>query len=240
MKIRAVIFDVYHTLLEVGPPPLDPAGRWEILWQDTLADPPRLSLEEFTAECGRRIERDHAAARGAGIAYPEIDWPTVAREVLPELAHLEAAQANDFLYRHAQLQRTVRLMPGAADALGALGGRGVLLGIASNAQLYTLCELDAALESAHLRRSIFDPELCFWSFAFGFSKPDPHVFRFLSARLRGRGIDPEDTLMVGDRIDNDIEPARAQHWQTWRLLPAASADPAKEGDWRQLAGKLSL
>ena len=33
MSIRAVIFDIYDTLLEVGPPPPDAARRWENLWQ---------------------------------------------------------------------------------------------------------------------------------------------------------------------------------------------------------------
>ena len=56
---------------------------------------------------------------------------------------------------------------------------------------------------------MFDPELRFWSFENGFSKPDPHVFRILTARLEARGISPSETLMVGDRFDNDIEPARA-------------------------------
>jgi FMN phosphatase YigB (HAD superfamily) len=240
MKIRAVIFDVYHTLLEVGPPPLDAAERWEFLWQDTMADPPRLSLEEFAAECGKRIEREHAAACALGIAFPEIHWPTVARDVLPELAHLDDGRCDEFLYRHAQLQRTVRLMPGAAEVLDALGRCDTLPGIASNAQPYTLRELDAALAGVKLNRTLFDPELCFWSFASGFSKPDPHVFRLLGARLRGRGIGPEETLMVGDRLDNDIEPARAQGWQTWRLLPGPSANMADEGDWRQLAVRMAL
>lgn len=239
MNIRAVIFDVYNTLLEVGPPPLDAAEQWKFLWEDTIADPPRLSLEEFGAECGKRIEREHAAAHALGIAFPEIHWPSVAREVLPELAQLGDGHCDEFLYRHAQLQRTVRLMPGAAEMLAALVERGILHGIASNAQPYTLRELDAALAGAKLNRSIFDPELCFWSFVFGFSKPDPHVFRLLGARLRARRIGPEQTLMVGDRLDNDIEPARAQGWQTWLLLPGASADADTEGDWRQLASRLA-
>ena len=38
--------------------------------------------------------------------------------------------------------------------------------------------------------------------------------------------------MVGDRTDNDIEPARAQGWQTWKL-EAAPVHEA-EGDWNRL------
>jgi FMN phosphatase YigB (HAD superfamily) len=103
------------------------------------------------------------------------------------------------------------------------------MGIASNAQPYTLRELEGALLGRGLSLAVFTPELCFWSFEHGFSKPDPHVVRLLSARLRARGVRPDDTLMVGDRMDNDIEPARAQGWQTWKL--AVAPQGPSEGDW---------
>jgi FMN phosphatase YigB (HAD superfamily) len=238
MKIRVVIFDVYHTLLEIGPPPIDAAERWEFLWEDTLADPARLTLEEFSDECRRIIDREHAAARATGIAHPEVFWPAVAREALLELAHLDAAGVDGFLFRHAQLQRTVALMPGAAEVLHSLAKQEIPIGIASNAQPYTLHELDAALGSVKLDRDIFDRDLTFWSFASGFSKPDPHVFRMLSARLSARGIANSETLMVGDRLDNDVEPARAQGWQTWLMLPPGSTTTENAGDWRGLAGVL--
>src|SRR2546426_228704 len=129
--------------------------------------------------------------------------------------------------------------PSAADGLRALGGRGVLLGIASNAQPYTLRELDAAFASAGLSRNkLFAPSLCFFSFEHGFSKPDPHVFRLLTARLRLCGISPNETLMIGNRLDNDIGPAKAQGWQTWHFTEQASADGNQEGDWSQLTQRL--
>lgn len=242
MKVRAVIVDVYHTLMEIEPPPASAAEQWEFLWEDKLADPARLSLAEFADTCRGIIEREHALARSHGIAYPEIFWPAVAREALPELAHLEPDQLDDFLYRHAQLQRTVKLMPGAGEVLEKLVERKIALGIASNAQPYTLRELDSALAEENLPRSLFDPEICFWSFACGFSKPDPHVFRLLAARLRVRGVAPGETLMIGDRLDNDIEPARAQGWQVWQLTPpgchpGAAADT---GNWNDLARHLAL
>ena len=38
--------------------------------------------------------------------------------------------------------------------------------------------------------------------------------------------------MVGDRLDNDLEPARAQGWQTWHLTNAPSGPGA--GSWADL------
>ena len=235
MKIRAVIFDIYGTLLEVGPPRPDARMRWELLWQARLNVEPRLSLEQFSAECERVIAREHAAARMRGIAYPEIYWPDAVSEVLPEFAHLPENDRSDFRFYHAQMAHTVRLMPGAADAVRQFLDGQVRLGLASNCQPYTLRELDTILAGVSLSRKLFTPDLCFFSFEHGFSKPDPHVFQTLTARLAAIGISPRETLMVGDRLDNDITPAKAYGWQTWQLRALPTENGRIEGDWKQLA-----
>lgn len=236
VKLRAVIFDIYRTVLEVGPPPVDAAERWAVLWRDVLGGTPRLGLAEFGAGCERVVAREHSAARETGIVYPEVHWPDVVGEVVPELAaKLEAVRA-DFMFRQTALWHTVRLMAGAGETLRAARDRGWRLGIASNAQPYTLRELAEALAEAGLSPGIFVPELSFWSFEHGFSKPDPHVFRLLTARLRALGVSPEETLMIGDRLDNDIAPARAQGWRTWQLRTEAGVGG---GDWGALGDFLA-
>lgn len=232
MNCRAVIFDVYKTLLDVGPPPADAAARWGRLWRDLLGGEPRLDLAGFATGCHEVIARDHAAARAAGVPYPEVYWPAIVREVVPEVAALDATAQTEFAFRQTGLWHTVRLCPAAADTLHDLKRSGLLLGIASNAQPYTLRELDEALATAGLSATMFTPALTFWSFAHGFSKPDPHVFRLLTARLRAHGVAPGETLMVGDRLDNDIEPARAHGWQTWHIIR-----PATES-WERLRQRL--
>lgn len=227
MKHRAIIFDIYGTLLDVGPPPADAVQRWDRAWRECLHDAPRLSLEDFTAACDGIVAAEHRAARTRGIAFPEVYWPDVVRAVLPEIARSPTGAAGDSPFFQADLMHTVRLMPGAAGALAAAGNAGMPLGLASNSQPYTRRELDAALSGAGLSRRLFTPELCFFSYEHGFSKPDPHVFCLLDARLRARGIAPAETLMIGDRADHDLEPARAAGWQVHRI-GAQSAD-----DWRR-------
>ncbi len=228
MKVRAVIFDIYKTLLDVAPPPSDAEDRWNKLLQSTFGGTVRITLEKFGADCERIIGRENANAREMGIIHPEVYWPDVTREALLELAQLSTEACDDFLYRHAQLQRTVRLMNGAGEALTQLSSSNLLLGIASNSQPYTLRELDSALTTANLSAKMFRDELAFYSFDCGFSKPNPHAFRILTARLKSLGISPEEILMVGDRLDNDIAPARAAGWQTWHLNGPAGSDA---GDW---------
>lgn len=231
MSIRAVIFDVYGTLLEVGPPPSDAGPLWRRLWREQLQAEARLDLAGFATACAAVIAREHAAARARGVAHPEVFWPQVAAEVLPELAALSVSARDEFLFQQARLWHTVRLAAAAAPTLRALAQRGLLLGIASNAQPYTLRELREALTGVGLAPNIFTPSLCFWSFEHGFSKPDPHVFQLLTARLAASGIAPRDTLMVGDLAANDIAPTRAHGWQTWHLGAAGDGDWAALGQW---------
>lgn len=240
MKVRAVILDVYHTLLRVAPPPPDAQQQWALLWKESFGKGDLLSLEEISDRCLHIIQREHAVARGIGVRHPEILWEDVMREALPELERLDGAVLEELLFRHTQLQRTVTLMPGAPEVLTALSERGVILGIASNSQAYTLRELDLALASAKLDRTLFRPELCFWSYQFGFSKPDAHVYRILDARIRHLGVASNEILMAGDRIDNDTAPAQRQGWHTWRMTGADPGDGETSGNWEQLGKKLGL
>ncbi len=234
VNIRAAIFDIYSTILEVGPPPANADELWQGLCAETLGTPPPLSRSEFSLRSSQVVGRLHADARARGIQWPEILWPSVVLEVIPGLARLSAPKREDFLLRQMKIGRTLRLAEKAEDCLRRLNDQGILLGIASNAQAYTLRELSGALQDAGFNLSSFDRDLRFWSFENGFSKPDPHVFRILTARLEARGIRPVETLMVGDRLDNDIEPARAHGWQTWHLKPGSP----RGGGFRELIAAL--
>ena len=233
MSIRAVICDIYQTVLEVCPPPADAAARWAALWLAVLKTPPRISLDQFSAQTQEIIDREHGVARNRGALYPEIFWSSVVCNVLPELDALAGDQRDNFVWQQISLLHSVRLNPGAAEGLRALHARGIALGIASNAQGYTLKELDAALAPAGLSRQLFTPSLCFFSFEHGFSKPDPEVFHWVTARLGKLGIAPHETVMIGNRLDNDIGPAKAQGWQTWHFAPPTLVEGAQEGDWAQ-------
>lgn len=240
MSIRAVIFDVYNTLLAVGAGPPDADRQWEELGRSLLGRPPSQSLGEFTRMTESIIAREHETARRAGILQPEIYWPAVACEALPELRALPEKERDGFLDRHVQLLRAVSLPSGAAQLLPALRSKGIRLGIASNSQPYTVRELETAFWNGGLTLTLFDPKLCFWSFEAGFSKPNPHVFRILTARLNAMGILPAEILMVGDRVDNDLLPAQAQGWKAWHLCENSAPATGLGGGWDALKSFLNL
>jgi FMN phosphatase YigB (HAD superfamily) len=237
MSVQALIFDIYGTLLEVGPPPPDAEARWQSLFRDRLHTEPHLNRLEFSLASSKAIARHHAAARARAIPSPEVYWPSVVMEIVPELARLSRRDREEFLFRQIQIGHTTRMTSETAAALCWLKERPCRLGIASNAQAYTLRELEEALANHGLGLDLFDRDFCFWSFEHGFGKPDPHVFQILTTRLEARGIWPPAVLMVGDHPDNDIGPARAHGWQTWWLSPQAAA--GQGGGWPALLDCLS-
>ena len=237
MKVRAAIFDVYGTLLEVGPPPSGADERWKALFLDTFKSDPTLSRLDFSIATNRAIAMRHAEAKARGIQFPEIVWPSIVAEVLPGFSRLASSLQDEFVFRQIQIGRTTQLKAGVGYVVRLLLNRGCVLGIASNAQRYTIRELQEALSGNGAHFDQFEPSLCVWSFENGFSKPDPHVFQILLARLEARGISAAETLVIGDRLDNEVEPARAHGMQTWHLTVSRSSAP-KSGSWEALANQL--
>ncbi|HEX5218856.1 MAG TPA: HAD family hydrolase [Verrucomicrobiae bacterium] len=237
MRVRAAIFDVYGTLLEVGPPPGDADERWKALFRDTFKSEPALSRLDFSIATNRAIAMRHAEAKARGIQFPEIVWPCIVAEVLSGFSRLSPSLQDEFIFRQIQIGRTTQLKTGVGYVMQLLLNRGCVLGIASNAQHYTIRELQEALAGNGAHFNQFESSLCVWSFENGFSKPDPHVFQIVSARLEARGISTAETLVIGDRLDNEIEPARAYGMQTWHLTTYPSPAP-KSGSWEALANQL--
>jgi FMN phosphatase YigB (HAD superfamily) len=226
--LKAVIFDVYETLLNVSHPEEDTEVSWEKLHAQFFGAPPQVTLDHLAERCRHLVSEDHAHAHEFGIWHPEVVWSDIMRQALPAFATLTVRQGEDFLYRHIQLLRSLTLAPECARIFSLCVEKGVLLGVASNAQPYTLREMDVALSGIGRSMDLFQKDLTMWSFENGFSKPDPHIFRILAFRLERRGIRPEQAIVIGDRMDNDIEPARAQGFQTWWL------NESHEGDWQAL------
>jgi putative hydrolase of the HAD superfamily len=97
--------------------------------------------------------------------------------------------------------------PGMVELLAVLRTAGFRLGIVANQSL----ALPAKLERLGIS-DLFDSDA--GSAALGLHKPDPRLFLAVCERL---GATPADCLMVGDRIDNDIVPARLLGMRTIRF-----------------------
>jgi HAD superfamily hydrolase (TIGR01509 family) len=56
--------------------------------------------------------------------------------------------------------------------------------------------------------------ICLSSAEVGLEKPDPAIFQLA---LSQSGREPPQAVMIGDRLDNDIRPARLLGWKTIRI-----------------------
>jgi putative hydrolase of the HAD superfamily len=120
------------------------------------------------------------------------------------------ARSVAFHYNYVSFNRG--LYPGVADALRILSDNNILLGIVSNAQFYTSMDLTLFLrDQTHGKiddfSRLFDPDLVFFSYEYGVSKPNPILFRKLFDALYELQILPSQALFVGNDLVSDIKPA---------------------------------
>jgi FMN hydrolase / 5-amino-6-(5-phospho-D-ribitylamino)uracil phosphatase len=106
-------------------------------------------------------------------------------------AHAAAVEA-----RHGGLAAT-DLYPDALPTLDALRALGARVAVIAN---------QPAIRNGQLRRLGVEPDVLAMSEALGVSKPDPAFFD-RALELIGRPS-PADVAYVGDRVDNDVLPAR--------------------------------
>lgn len=125
--------------------------------------------------------------------------------------------------RMAEDPPPVEARPGMADLLARLDGRGVPLGLVANQPAAALDRLRAAGFGSGFRHFGI-------SGTTGLRKPDPRAFLAAAAALR---VDPVDCIMVGDRIDNDIAPARALGMAAVRLRTGRHA-AQRPRSWREV------
>ncbi len=200
-KFRAVVFDIYGTLLVAPPggvkpdPLIDPVLR-EIVRQSGFEPPASPSTDLHDA-----VLRHHAAS---GIPFPEIDLRVLWREVLSLDSWTDVAaliEATEAVWHPSTP------MPGTENFIYRLARSGLSLGLLSNAQSNTLAALGPISD-------LFAPELTILSYQHGIAKPSPGLLQILTDRLAGRGITPAETLIIGNDPLHDITPAAAAGFKT--------------------------
>lgn len=133
----------------------------------------------------------HAVHSYAPDAHPAIIWHLVGGD--PKLAArcMEA-------FRSTQREIPFELRGGMVELLAELDGRGLKLGLAANQPHQTIEVLDAHGVGAWFHHREV-------SGTHGYRKPDLRLFARCCDDL---GVEPAECVMVGDRIDNDIWPAK--------------------------------
>jgi putative hydrolase of the HAD superfamily len=225
--IRAVLFDIYGTLLISASGDIGPASaeRNEQALREALSAsglPVGRLAEDIRAADALvdAISEAQALRRADGIEFPEVDIISVWRQVLGQLFQGELdLGTDDVRLRRLAVEYECRSnpvwpMPALRDTLDTLRASGRQLGIVSNAQFYTPLMFPALLD-ATVEELGFDPCLCAWSYELLEGKPSITLFQqVLNELASDHDIEPQQTLYVGNDMLKDIWPASQLGFKT--------------------------
>ena len=161
-------------------------------------------------------------APSPGEKHPEIvaerAWENIVKKLLQKDYKFDAGfygALNEFsrkiaYFFHASLQGSA-CYAGAAAALRAVAGAGLLQGLLADGQSFTAVQLQrglAAQDAAARVDALIDKDLRALSFEVGSKKPSERLFKHALGALAARGIEPGQVLHVGSRIAQDVAPAK--------------------------------
>ncbi|HVM62478.1 MAG TPA: HAD family hydrolase [Verrucomicrobiae bacterium] len=229
---KVILWDVYDTLVAARRGDLDSLLRREAELQAAFdrtvknfgihAEPTQLH-ELFV----RGIEAERQMRIAEGIPHPEVRVDEIWFKILEKFAAEETPTLNFarevalFFERQANPKE---LQFRAYDVLTTLRGRGFIQGIISNGQFYTPIELSELLGEAsrgaiRTYESVFDPQLVFFSYDLGVAKPDPTALQRAVKTLAEYSIMPDDCVMIGNSLVNDVAPAQHFGFRTVLFAP---------------------
>ncbi len=189
MTIRAVLFDV-------GGPINTEIEHERLVDADIVAVLAEAGVEVTAAQYADAVA--WAVERFAPDAHTAIIWRLVGGD-----AGL-ATRAYAAFHERAAGRNPMEPRDGIADILAWLHSRGLKLGLAANQPHTTLSVLDdLGIGQYFDHREV--------SGSHGFRKPDVRLFLRACEDL---GVEPRECVMVGDRIDNDVAPARVLGMRT--------------------------
>lgn len=194
LMIKAVFFDLYHTLLGYDPPR-------EVLQADALRE---LGIE-VAAEALRRplvtadeyIYREHSRVSLGKRSKEEqmAVWAQYERILLQE-AGIEADDRliSGLLGKMKQFELKQVLFDDVLPALTELEKRGLILGLISNVDQ----DISALLDKLGLTPWL---QVVVTSLDTGYNKPSPEIFYEAARRV---GVQPAEAIYVGDQYEIDV------------------------------------
>jgi len=227
--IRAVLFDIYGTLLISNSGEISHAklisGKGSIKHGEH-----RVKINELFKVCGykpskelsahlvsstlrQKIIERHKELQAQGIEHPEVDIRDIWRKALNNLwegkmlVESPSPFSVDLLALQYELATNpVWPMPGFPSIIRELRDMGLRLGIVSNAQFYTPLVLQEIC-SKTISQIGFEKSLCSWSYKLSEAKPSISIFKAPLAQLDKDQIRAAEVLYIGNDMLNDIASA---------------------------------
>lgn len=199
MRYRGVFFDAGETLL--GPHPSFPdvfASVLEELGHTVTVGQIETAFEEVSPSFVEILDRTGSATWSTSREISRRFWRAVYEVAFDHLGISESKrELSEALYDRFTRHESYRLFPDALPALHQVKEAGLVLGLISNFEEW-LEEMLFEWEVAHL----FD--LMVISGKEGIEKPDSKIFEIALERA---GLEPADTMYVGDHPRIDVEAA---------------------------------
>ena len=246
--IRAVLWDVYGTLLRVSDGRFtlfpDEEARLQIALDKTIHEfnmwnhmyrKPGPPWQSIIGLYKNTIERQamQAAARGD---FTEVNlvhtWGALIMKLFEKEYSYDEGQYGDLdefsekvaYFFHSCLQAT-EARSGAALAMFDIAASGLTQGFLSDGQSFTLVQtLRALSKQGELPPlyQLFRPQSLILSYDTGVRKPSKSLFTEAVQQLRSLGVQPQETLHISCRLSTDLVPARAAGMKTALLVEEKS------------------
>ncbi len=217
--IKGVLLDLDNTLLH------NPDRQWVRTF--------RQGWDRHFADCFGINRASDALRKAIGSlnAKPE-SYLTNAELILDKLvyemplsrAEISAALISFYVGPYHCFRANTSPMARSAELVEDLLNQGLLVAIATN-PLFPEDATRARIVWAGLGDFISELALITHSENMHFAKPDPAYFAEVIARV---GVEPDECLVIGDNLTNDITPARALGMQTWQVQAEDGLKPIIE------------
>lgn len=235
-NIRAVLWNVYGTLLNVAggelyfehpkkllmDVALDKTVQEFKMWGSMSRKPGQPG--EYLGQLYSQVlaEQRGIGAGGGGERYPEIAAERVWEALIKKLLFKDYQWDTGFFgalnefsrkvayFFHASLQGSA-CYPGAPAALRSVHDAGLAQGLLGDGQCFTAVQLQRGLtaeEDGLQLDELIPADLHILSYDTRSRKPSERLFRKALDVLEEKGIEPEQTLHVGSRLQTDLAPAR--------------------------------
>lgn len=218
-KVKAVIFDVYGTLINSGAGDISlaqPASQNDLIRR--LLQNAELKLANaptnYATQLNQEIQRRHQEARRQGMDFPEVDILEVWGALIRRWICQNSINPPDlFQLRRLAVEYECAVNPvwpneSCQEIINHCRRAGLQLGIVSNAQFYTPLMLEALLGKTPTALG-FHPALQLWSYLEKRAKPDPALCETIARRLQSQcRIPRNETIFIGNDMLKDIFPAQ--------------------------------
>jgi putative hydrolase of the HAD superfamily len=233
--IKAIIFDIYGTLLVSASGDIDEASfslkNLEQALNEAgikiLAGDENQKyhiLKQILELYKQTIIDNHQQQKTPDVPYPEINIVDICQSLIETgvakgwLMFANGSDCKKSIFVFEVLSNRTSPMPGLKDVIFSLHKKGYPLGIVSNAQFYTPVLLNYYLNDEFKETETVYPfaaRLTVYSYKLLRGKPDPYLYTTLIPELKSKhDIKPSETLFVGNDMLKDVYAAKKAGFKT--------------------------